>query len=663
MGTAKAAYDDMKEKIDSDDGWAVGALLRLYEFQTADEQAMGSTVHDNGLGFNGLDAPILSSMAEFYKGKGFLTPRQLATVRKMICKYINQLLGAGGIHPASIKKFTPKNGGAPAKATMTAAMLKSKTTGGISGMQVKFNFPKGDNRFGDVVSKVKSLSDRRWVADEKYWKVGLSFENVDKLFQWGFEFSKGLQDWYDKVTGKAVTGKGLQRVVLGNEMALPNLSKDLADAVRHELTFVNPEYEKKVKLGIDTIGTPKHLKHYRYKEDGGCMIAPRGFCKQFLHMCEEHGVQPIIDDQRTSLPNVDFKFTGKLKPFQEPVVKGMLGEDFGSLSAPTGSGKTVMALAIIAARKQPVLIVVHTKELLEQWVDRATTFLGIPEGEIGVIGGGEKRIGKRITIALVQSLYKCADEVAGHIGFLVVDECHRAPSRTFTEAVKAFNSRYMLGLSATPWRRDNLTQLIFFYLGETLQKVKMDALVESGDVMKAEVITRKTFFKPVHNPVSEYSKMLSELTKDPQRNKIIADDIVAKVNNGGGTLLVLTDRKKHCDDLRGLLAKQGVDAEVLVGSVSKKDRTKIVERLDSGEIKVLIATGQLIGEGFDCKRLSVLFLATPIKFNGRLIQYLGRILRTMPGKETPVIYDYVDMNVYVLVRAFGDRQKVYAGDY
>ena len=234
----------------------------------------------------------------------------------------------------------------------------------------------------------------------------------------------------------------------------------------------------------------------------------------------------------------------------------MLAKEFGTLSAPTGSGKTVMALYIIARRKQPALIVVHTKDLAYQWVERIDQFLGIPAGDVGFIGGGKKVMGEKITVALVQSLYKCTDEVAPRIGFLVVDECHRCPSRTFTEAVTDFDSHYMLGLSATPFRRDNLTKLIFWHLGDLHHKVDQRRLMASGDVLSAEVIVRETDFKPYFDPVNEYSKMMSELTANDQRNHLIAADIALEAGRNPGICLVLSDRKKHCETLQALIAIQ-----------------------------------------------------------------------------------------------------------
>ena len=337
-------------------------------------------------------------------------------------------------------------------------------------------------------------------------------------------------------------------------------------------------------------------------------------------------------DRRRALAPVDFTFTGKLRDFQDEAVKNIAASDFGTLAAPTGSGKTVIALALVAQRRQPALVVVHTRELLAQWVDRIGAFLGIPAPEVGIIGGGKVKVGEKITVALVQSLHKCANEVAPHVGRLLVDECHRAPSRAFTEAVTSFDSRFMLGLSATPWRRDGLSRLIWWYLGDKVHEVNKEALVDAGYVLKAEVIWRRTDFDSTYVPSDEYSRMLSELTQDPDRNALITGDVAREAGNIGGVCLVLTDRKAHCETLVDLLAGQGVKAKMLTGDLGNGERARVVEAVNAGRVKVLVATGQLIGEGFDCRQLSTLFLATPIRFNGRLLQYLGRVLRPAPGK-------------------------------
>ena len=454
-----------------------------------------------------------------------------------------------------------------------------------------------------------------------------------------------------------MTAPGL-KITIKNNLRLTAIPPHLRETLIARLRFKNPKYQENLRMKRWNRGVPSELKFYQNVR-GGLWI-PRGFIRQLLEVCRKQHTPYIIDDQRRSLPAVDMVFQGQLRAFQQKAVDRMLVKDFGTLNAPTGSGKTIMALYMLARRRQPALVIVHTKDLAAQWSAQIERFLGIPPDEIGLIGGGKKTLGTKITVALVQSLYKCADETAQHIGHLVVDECHRAPSRTFTDAVTEFDCRYMLGLSATPWRRDNLSNLIFWHLGDMHHQVDKDHLIRSGDVLRAEVVFRKTDFKPYSDPVTEYSKMLSELTANDDRNRLIAVDVAAEARNHSGICLVLSDRKRHCESLRALLKyKYGIGSEILTGDVHARQREDVRIRLQRGEIKILIATGQLIGEGFDCPDLTTLFLATPVRFSGRIIQYLGRILRPAPGKDRGRVYDYVDVNVEPLVKAARYRKKVY----
>jgi superfamily II DNA or RNA helicase len=217
----------------------------------------------------------------------------------------------------------------------------------------------------------------------------------------------------------------------------------------------------------------------------------------------------------------------------------------------------------------------------------------------------------------------------------------------------------MLGLSATPWRRDDLTNLIYWYMGDLHHKIEQGELMQSGDILAVEVIHRDTAFVTTYDPVEEYPAMLSELTEDRTRNALIAADVIEEARSAGGVCLVLTDRKEHCRALSELIGACGVEAAVLTGDVADADRRELVERLNGGAIRILIATGQLIGEGFDCKALSTLFLTTPVKFDGRLLQYLGRVLRPGPGRAKARVYDYIDVHVGPLKAAARSRQKVY----
>ncbi len=444
---------------------------------------------------------------------------------------------------------------------------------------------------------------------------------------------------------------------ISNHLEISHAPQTFAQNLREMFTILNPRWVDNDKMSRWNGSTVKWLTFYESRPTG--LTIPRGAIGLILELSRQQGIPVTISDHRRTLPAVEFNFVGTLKVYQEKALQDVLSREMGTQQAPTGTGKTIIALAAIAARKQPTLIIVHSVELLNQWIERIETFLGIPREEIGIVGGGKMKIGEKITVGIVNSVYRVAADIRSRIGHLVVDECHRTPSRTFTEAVTTFDCRYMLGLSATPYRRDGLTKLIVWYLGRRID-VNAGELTSADIVLNVEVVTRETDFVTDLDASQEYSRMLSDLTADHGRNELIAADVTREATNGGGICLVLSDRKEHCGALSDILSGHGVTSDVLTGSVGNGERKAIVERLHAGETKVLIATGQLIGEGFDCRELSTLFLATPIKFEGRLTQYLGRVLRPAPGKSKATVYDYVDKNVGVLVASARERARVLA---
>ncbi|MBI5591975.1 MAG: DEAD/DEAH box helicase [Deltaproteobacteria bacterium] len=446
-------------------------------------------------------------------------------------------------------------------------------------------------------------------------------------------------------------------IQISNQSTVTHCSPETDLEIRRRLTFPNPAYQENERRGFSTWGIDRLIQCFDSILGG--LSFPRGFTGQACRIARKNGEQIQIDDRRRALRDVDFTFAGKLKPFQQEAVEAVLQKAFGTLQAPTGSGKTVMALAIIAARKQPALIVVHTKELLTQWIDRVETFLGIPKAEIGVIGGGKMRIGQKITVALVQSLIKHAEDVFEHVGFLVVDECHRCPSKTFLDIVTTFDCRYMLGLSATPWRRDGLTRLIWYYLGDKVHEVNGQHLVDAGHICTAQVVTVETEFRTDLDGSTQYSKMLSELCADKNRNKLIALHTAAEASGNTGITLMLSDRKSHCEALREVLSDIGTDASVLTGDTPAKERTALTGRLATGDCKLLIGTAQLLSEGFDCPAISSVVLASPIKFSGKLIQCVGRSLRPAPGKDHAQIIDFMDSRVGVLAAGAKYRARTF----
>jgi superfamily II DNA or RNA helicase len=271
-----------------------------------------------------------------------------------------------------------------------------------------------------------------------------------------------------------------------------NIPKDVSGEIKTNLTMDNPQWIENERMGRWNGNTPRKLTFYQEDQDG--LIIPRGYTRKTIDFLKSTGGPHELDVRTRELAEVDYRFSGELRPYQKDAVKKILKRRFGVVQMPPGSGKTVVALYCIAHRKQPALVIVHTKELMLQWAKRAESFLGLHGEQLGLIGDGHDSIGSRVTIAIVKSLYRRAPEVSKRIGFLVVDECHHVPARTFEEAVSAFDSHYMLGLSATPQRRDQLTRLIYLYMGDRVYTVDLADLQQSGTVMGARLVVRDTQF-------------------------------------------------------------------------------------------------------------------------------------------------------------------------
>jgi len=424
-------------------------------------------------------------------------------------------------------------------------------------------------------------------------------------------------------------------LTVGSQACLRGASATLAEALKQQLTIDNPEYLEAKKYSR-WMGKKLKPQLYFFTEHNDTITFPRGYANHAILLARKFMRQdPQIIDQRQTLAPVDFHFLGDLRPYQEEAIGAITRHDFGVLEAGTGSGKTVIALAVIAQRRQPTLVLVHTKELLYQWAERAKTFLGV---EAGLIGDGHFSLAP-ITIAIVNSARNRLDELPAHFGQLCVDECHRVPASLFTEVVSGFDCRYLLGLSATAFRRDGLTKLIYMSLGDRAFKVETFDLHESGAILKPEYLQRATEFRYVYR--GNYQALMKALCGNAARNQLIVADILKERATSPGTILVVSDRVKHCEALAVMLEKHDCPSAVLTGKLPAEQRTALVDSIRQGEVKVLISTVQLIGEGFDCPDLATLFLTTPIKFTGRLLQVVGRVLRPAHDKQARV-YDYVD---------------------
>jgi superfamily II DNA or RNA helicase len=435
---------------------------------------------------------------------------------------------------------------------------------------------------------------------------------------------------------------------------LKGANPGLNTAIKDLLTIDNPQYVAAKRYGR-WIGKKLKPKLYYYRESGEDLRFPRGFSNQAVLLCREQmGVSPEIIDKRRLLQEIDLHFSGTLRPYQQIAVDLVAKRSFGVLEAGTGSGKTIMALALIAIRRQPTLIVVHTKELLYQWQDRIREFLGC---EAGLIGDGLHRI-EPVTVAIVNSARKNFTELVPLFGHLIVDECHRVPATLFTDVVSNFDCHYLLGLSATAFRNDDgSTKLIYTFMGDRIHKVDQDELKATGAIVKPRLIRKETGFSYPYR--GDYHALIKALTRHEGRNRMIIDDIYRAADDSG-TVLVVSDRVGHCEIFERHLRERGVAVALLTGQTPTEERTAIVEAVQKGEVQVLVATIQLIGEGFDCSGLSSLFLTTPITFEGRLLQVIGRIMRPGKNKEARV-FDYLDDSVSVLRRSAQTRMRALAG--
>jgi superfamily II DNA or RNA helicase len=425
----------------------------------------------------------------------------------------------------------------------------------------------------------------------------------------------------------------------------------LIDSLKQSLTFDNPRYEEAKKRMFGTRGIDKQIVCYQEQKD--FFYIYRGFMGNLISFLGQNGCQHELVDQRRLLPEIDLCFFGDLREYQTAAMTKALTKHFGILVAPCGSGKTVIGLNIIVERKQPTLIIVHTKELLNQWIEQIKDYLGIED--VGIIGDRKEEI-RAVTVGMVQTLGKRnLPEISKHFGQIIIDECHHTPASTFTQVVSAFDCFYQLGLSATPYRRDRLNKLLYYVVGNVSATITDQDLQDYGTCIKPKIIARETLFAYNYKEDADYQPMISRLVEDTNRNQLIVTDIIKEAKGKNNYLLVLTDRKEHCKTLARLLIEQGVNCAILTGDLPKKQREQAIHDLETGLLRVVLATGQIAGEGLDIPKLNRLFVTTPIRWKGKIKQYVGRVLRTAPGKRDARIYDYVDTRVGVLVSAYRSR--------
>jgi superfamily II DNA or RNA helicase len=454
-------------------------------------------------------------------------------------------------------------------------------------------------------------------------------------------------------------------LVLGNQIYIKKerLPAPLRNRLVRLAAFQNPEFYKAQAMRRSTY---KKERIISCCEDFPKHIGlPRGCLEDVVELLQSNKIKPEITDKRLVGNPIRLNFQGTLRPKQREAAIAMLSHEIGVLSATTAFGKTVVACYMIAERGVNTLILVHSRQLLDQWIDRLSRFLDIDPKKIGQIGAGKWNQLREVDVATIQSLRKkgVVDDVVGLYGHLIVDECHHISAPSFEIVARQCPAKYVTGLSATVTRKDGHHPIIFMQCGPVRYKVDERKQAEERPFIH-RVTVRNTGFRLDSHDLRDDLKIheiYSALINDEARNDMIVNDVITAVDRKRSPIL-LTERKEHLATLAERLSFFVKNLIVFRGGMGKKQRRQAVQKLmeiPEDEERLILATGRYLGEGFDDPRLDTLFLALPVSWRGIVAQYAGRLHRLYDMKKEVIIYDYADLEVPMLYKMYKRRLSGY----
>lgn len=452
-------------------------------------------------------------------------------------------------------------------------------------------------------------------------------------------------------------------VVLANRLfvAKEGLPTVLVNRILRLAAFQNPEFYKAQALRLSTRRIPRIIQCA--EELLRHVALPRGSLSELTLLLKENRTEVDLIDKRCKGEPISVSFFGELRPNQRQAAEAMLAHDCGVLSAPPAFGKTAVAAYAIAERRVSTLILVHRRKLLEQWRDRLAMFLDVPLRSIGHVGGGRAVRTGIVDVALIQSLHakkRVADMVAEY-GQIIVDECHHVAAFTYEKVMREAKALFVMGLTATPTRKDGLHPIIAMQCGPVRYRLSPRSMTEAAP-FEHKVLARTTNFRlPESAGDQKIHQIYAAMIADPARNGMIVDDLVSAVKSGRSPLL-LSARVKHLDLIASLLNGKLPNVFILKGGMGRRQLRVVRQSLSAipeHEPRLILATGSYIGEGYDDPRLDTLFLAMPVSWKGTLQQYVGRLHRLRDGKQVVQVYDYVDSEVPMLKRMFQRRVRGY----
>ena len=539
--------------------------------------------------------------------------------------------------------------------------------------------------------------DENWNAYPNQWDI--LFNNTEKLSikeieqymgKWREELAENKEKVYDadrytrpkpwrkkcEFFKEDVVGK--IHIVLSNGIYIDtlNLMPRIQNQIRSLAAFDNPEFYKNKRLGYSNYYNFSAV--YLGKDIDGYIQIPRGLREKIIEECEKAGIPIDVSDEREIGHPIRVDFKGDLRTQQELAAEKLLSHSDGVLSAATAFGKTVVCSYLIAERKVNTLILLQSKDLLNQWIDELNKFLEIREEPpeyitktgrkkkrqdvIGVLHGNKNTLTGIIDVALVGSMYKKGEfnDLVNSYGMVIMDECHHAASKTSIELLQKINAKYVYGVSATPKRGDDLDKIIYMLLGPLRHKfTSLERAQEQG--IGHYFIPRYTRVVDNIESKNDINKAYNLISDSKVRNEMIIEDVRSCVNKKQ-TPVILTRFKDHAKYLYDGLKNMADHVFLLYGDNSDKKNADIraeLKKIPQDETLILIATGQKIGEGFDFPRLDVLMLAAPVSFEGRLEQYVGRLNRDYEGKEAVYVYDYIDSHIRFFDRMYAKRLRTY----
>jgi superfamily II DNA or RNA helicase len=487
--------------------------------------------------------------------------------------------------------------------------------------------------------------------------ISQSFENgYNDILPW--ESTSAQPEEYHDLPNQII-------VILSNMIYIEKtgLSQKLMNRFIWLGAFHNPEYYKAQAIRLPVFNIPRIINLSAETEK--FIAIPRGCMDNLSKLFDDLKVKMVVQDMRKVGIKINVSFLGELNPEQTIAGKTMLGYDTGVLSATTAFGKTIVAIWMIAQRQINTLIIVHRRQLMEQWLERLKCFL--KNSEVGQIGAGQNNRTGKVDVAIIQSLNhkQKVKELVKEYGMVIVDECHHISAFSFEQVLKTVQAKYVYGLSATPERKDGHHPIIYMQCGEIRHKTGAKSLLQRRAFCR-RVITRYTNFKMPDGHNQEeimITNIYKALVEDEKRNNMILDDIISAISSGKSPL-ILTERKAHVEFFANKLAGFSKNVIVLQGGMGRKQVKAAREKLKSipeTDERIIISTGKYIGEGFDDSRLDTLFLTMPISWKGVLQQYAGRLHRNHYNKTEVVIYDYVDRENFILAKMFRKRVKGYEG--